>query len=72
MPTKPNWRMLAAMLSVSLLATACGPKPLVVRPAEPLPPPTIAVPSFLLTCPPIPSWYRQAKCEDGQTLPPTR
>ena len=61
---------LAAMPMLTLLLTACQPA-LQVRPAEPLPAPKVAIPAFLLTCPPVPSWVTQT-CGLAPVPQPTR
>ena len=38
------------------LLTGCGPAPLRVRPAEPLPPPCLTVPQVILAPVPLPTW----------------
>jgi len=71
MPIKLNWRIPAMLLSGISLLTACSPRPLKVVAAEPLPPPKVAVPQFLQTCPPTPSWYPPTMCRPAPAQPHT-
>ena len=55
--TKDLSLLIVFFLLAGLLA-GCGAKPLAVRPAEPLPPPQIAVPDILLQPVACPSWMQ--------------
>ena len=62
MPKKSRLALLT-MLSASLLPTACNdPAPLVVRPAQPEPPPQIDPPEALTDPVKCPSWMTDPAC----------
>ena len=71
MNTNTKWLMLTLMLIATLLLIVllpgCAPHPLSVLPAQPLPPARPVVPTFLQSCPQIPSWYPPETCKHAPT-----